>query len=320
MGAYLAETLTSGGSPSLRGPIPSTRYWAGRHHPDLIVKIAQALVLAAGDKPFSATQLDPILQDLGLATPSSAVSKGKRWAYLRVQRDVGLVVQRARDKYHLTPHAFCLQAKARTPNQCLSTALIREFELANPVHALLSFFVDIWPHTTHDFVNRGNMVRFRRVSDTAIWVVGPKELTIQGVGRNEFNQVWNGILPFLEQIKLLGRFDPEAAQSSERVNAPVWDWNLESASLGTLLPDLQQHIRETYPVGSMIGLPDLVRSFWKVRKVSPKLTLELLYVWAQQPGSEIYLVRAPLAVAEEMPHSYLITATATFGAFVRRQP
>jgi hypothetical protein len=177
----------------------------------------------------------------------------------------------------------------------------------------------MWPSTIEEFITHGQMVRFRSESDTSMSVTGPKQTVIHGGGKNEFNQVWNGILPFLEQIKLLGRFDPQEDILTERVYAPVWDWSLEPSSFSSILDDIQSHVRENYPVGKMIGLPDLVRDFWKARKVSPKVTLELLYEWAGQSGSETYLVRAPLAVAEQMKHSYLVKATATYGAFVRRE-
>ena len=277
-----------------------------------------ALVSMVDDRPFAASQLDSILRELGLLDPTSPISKGKRWAYLKVQRDVGLVECEGRYTYRLTDFARCLATDQARESECLSRALIRAFEEDNPVHAVLSLFAEMWPSTIEEFVANGQMVRFQRESDTSISVTGPKQTVIHGIGKNEFNQVWNGILPFLEQIKLLGRFDPREENLTERVYAPVWDWSLDPSSFKSTLDDLQSHVRETYPVDKMIGLPDLVRDFWKARKVSPKVTGELLHEWAHQPGSAIYLVRAPLAAAEQMAHSYLITATATYGAFVRR--
>ena len=314
----MAEGVTLG-KTSPRALISSTRYWAGRHHVGVITKVAMALVSTVDDRPFAASQLDSILKELGLAAPTSPISKGKRWAYLKVQRDVGLVTCEGRDTYRLTDFAQCLATDQARESEYLSRALIRAFEEDNPVHGVLSLFAEMWPSTIEEFVANGQMVRFQRDSDTSISVAGPKQAVIHGMGKNEFNQVWNGILPFLEQIRLLGRFDPQEDILTKRVYAPVWDWSLEPSSFSSILDDVQSHVREAYPVDKMIGLPDLVRDFWKARKVSPKVTLELLHEWARQPESAIYLVRAPLAAAEHMAHSYLITATATFGAFVRRR-
>ena len=317
MGSNMAEGVTLG-ETSPRALISSTRYWAGRHHVGIITRVALALVSLVDDRPFTASQLDSILRELGPVGPTSPISKGKRWAYLKVQRDVGLVECEGRYTYRLTDFARCLATDQARESECLSRALIRALEEDNPVHAVLSLFAEMWPSTIEEFVANGQMVRFQRESDTSISVTGPKQTVIHGIGKNEFNQVWNGILPFLEQIKLLGRFDPREENLTERVYAPVWDWSLDPSSFKSTLDDLQSHVRETYPVDKMIGLPDLVRDFWKARKVSPKVTGELLHEWAHQPGSAIYLVRAPLAAAEQMAHSYLITATATYGAFVRR--
>lgn len=314
----MAEGVTLGRT-SPHPLISSTRYWAGRHHVGLITKIAFALVSAVDDRPFAASQLDLILRELGSIDPTSLISKGKRWAYLRVQRDVGLVACEGRGMYRLTDFAQCLAMDQARESECLSRALIRAFEEDNPVHAVLSLFVEMWPSTIEEFVADGQMVRFQRESDTSISVAGPKQTVIHGMGKNEFNQVWNGILPFLEQIKLLGRFDPQEDILTERAYAPIWDWSLEPSSFKDILDNLQSYIGENYPVGKMIGLPELVCDFWKARKVSPKVTLELLLEWARQPASAIYLIRAPLAAAEQMSHSYLITAAATYGAFVRRE-
>lgn len=308
------------GETAPRPLISPTRYWAGRHHVSIITGVALALVSAVGDRPFTASQLDSILRELRLVKdPFSSISKGKRWAYLKVQRDVGLVACEGRHTYRLTEFAHCLARNHVRESECLSRALIRAFEEDNPVHSVLSLFIEIWPSTIEEFINHGQMVRFRSESDTSMSITGPKQTVIRGMGKNEFNQVWNGILPFLEQIKLLGKFDPQEDILTERVYAPVWDWSLEPSSFQIILDDLKSRIEESYPVGKMIGLPDLVRDFWKIRKVSPKVTLELLREWASQPGSAIYLVRAPLAAAEQMAQSYLVTATATYGAFVRRE-
>ena len=315
----MAEGVTLG-ETSPRALISPTRYWAGRHHTSVIIGVALALVSAVGDRPFTASQIDSILRELRLVKdPTSPISKGKRWAYLKVQRDVGLVACEGRDTYRLTDFARCLARNDIRESECLSRALIRAFEEDNPVHSILSLFIETWPSTIEEFITHGQMVRFRSESDTSMLVTGPTQNVIHGRGKNEFNQVWNGILPFLEQIRLLGRFDPQEDILTERVYAPVWDWSLEPSSSKSGLDDLRSHVRETYPVDKMIGLPDLVRDFWKARKVSPKVTRELLHEWARQPESAIYLVRAPLAAAEHMAHSYLITATATFGAFVRRR-
>jgi len=314
----MAEGVTLG-ETTPRALISSTRYWAGRHHVRVIAGVALALVSTVGDRSFTASQLDSIIREFGPVAPTSPISKGKRWAYLKVQRDVGLVECEGRNKYRLTDFAQCLAKDQARESECLSRALIRAFEEDNPVHAVLSLFAEIWPSTIEEFVANGQMVRFQRDSDTSISVAGPKQTVIHGMGKNEFNQVWNGILPFLEQIRLLGRFDPQEDILTERVYAPVWDWSLEPNSFKGILDDLQSYLGESYPVGKMIGLPDLVRDFWKARKVSPKVTLELLLEWARQPVSTIYLVRAPLAAAERMAHSYLITSTATYGAFVRRE-
>jgi hypothetical protein len=307
------------GETSRRALISPTRYWAGRHHVSIVTAVALALVSAIGDRPFTASQIDSVLRERLVKDLASPISKGKRWAYLKVQRDVGLVACENRNTYRLTDFARCLAKNHERESECLSRALIRPFEEDNPVHSVLSLFIETWPSTIEEFITNGQMVRFRSESDTSMSVTGPKQALIHGIGKNEFNQVWNGVLPFLEQITLLGRFDPQEDISTERVYAPVWDWSLEPSSFKSILNDLQSHVKETYPVGKMIGLPDLVRDFWKARKVSPKITLEILYEWAGQSGSEIYLVRAPLAVAEQMKYSYIVKATATYGAFVRRE-
>ena len=318
MGFNMAKGVTLG-ETTPRALISSNRYWAGRHHVRVIAGVALALVSTVGDRSFTASQLDSILREFGPVDPTSPISKGKRWAYLKVQRDVGLVVYKDRDTYRLTDFAQCLAKDEARESECLSRALIRVFEEDNPVHAVLSLFVETWPSTIEEFVANGQTVWFQRESDTSILITGPKQAVIHGIGKNEFNQVWNGILLFLEQIKLLGRFDPPVERLTERVYAPVWDWSLEPSSFKGILDDLQSYIGKSYPVGKMIGLLDLVFDFWKARKVSPKVTLELLLEWARQPVSTIYLVRAPLAAAERMAHSYLATSTATYGAFVRRE-
>jgi len=305
--------------PVLDKVLPSTRYWAGRHHMRVILGVASSLATRFKDHPFSAKELDAILKDLKIADETTDISKGKRWAYLQVQRDIGFVKILKKDKYIVTGFGLCLIESNKREEQCLAPALIRPFEEKNPIHIVLNLFVEQWPDSIDTFISKSQIVGFRRESEKSIFVIGPKLIVINGLGKNEVNQIWNGILPFLEAARVLARFDPREGTHAEKVYGPVWDWKLNQESDKSLLVDLKDHVRNNYPIGKMIELQDLVYDFWKIMKISPQLTKDLMYLWSSERDSEIYLIRAPLAVAEEMENSYIIRATATYGAFTRRR-
>lgn len=293
------------------------RYWAGRHQPQSkILPIAMFLAEKFPGTPFPAEAIDEAVR---IVSPSQegAISKGTRWAYLKVQRDVGLIAQETRNNYTVTSWGSSLLREPERWQEWLVRGIFQGFDTENPLHVLLNLFIERWTDDPLEFVEQGQLVEFRRTSAASLWIMGPKESNIQGFGKNEFNQVWNGLLPFLERLCLLGQFDLPASGFATRGYSPIRDW------FGPITPDqlvfeVETFIDRFFPQGKMISLSEFVSGCWKELKVSPNLALEALYLATQKFPGKLHLVRAPLAVAEEMKFSNIVKPGATYGAFVRR--
>jgi hypothetical protein len=295
---------------------PANRYWAGRHHAHTVVTITIGLAQRFGDLPFSATAIDELLDELvAPGKASSSISKGKRWAYLQVQRDIGLIVQSARGRYRLTSFGLQLAEDQGRWREILARAIFRTIEPGNPLHSLLNIFIEPWSAEINTFVLEGVKSQFKRTSETAFEVDGLAHIEIQGFGKNELNLVFNGLLPFVEEIGLLAQFDANQ-EGNARVYAPVRDWT--GITPEELIEPVRHFVEANYPPGRMISLSQLVDEYWVVARYSPALTMEALYLVGRTTAGAIHLVRAPFAVAEALEHSHIVKPGATFGAFVRR--
>jgi len=295
------------------------RYWAGRHHLDVMVGIVQALAKSSGHSSFKASAIDqPVLSCLN-RDETANLSKGTRWAYLKVLRDVGLVVISSHNSYYLTNSAHELARREAGYREVVVRALIRPYEADNPVHAVLGFFLDGWPSSPEDFVTNGRVTSFERHSENSLWVRYMSQTRVSGFGKNQFNQVWNGINLFLHEVKLVWRIDSLEGGMSVRNLAPVWDWSEPHISKDPILGRLKQFVNQSYPAGKMVSLPDLARDFWAVARVSASVTVACLDSWSREPRKELRLVRAPASVADSDKTQYIINEQGIFGAFVRRR-
>lgn len=293
------------------------RYWAGRHHPQILANIAHQLARSFGTQGFTAGTVEiAVLEVLGRLETVS-LTKGTRWAYVKVLRDIGLVVARGHRTYYLTSWALELGSEVGY-RELLVRALIRPFEEKNPAHGLLGFFTLDWPASPGEFVKSGRITAFERHSENSLWITNIKQTHVPGLGRNQFNQIWNGLLPFLQEIKLVWRFDSLGGGLAVRNLAPVWDWSEDYVSESIVLPQLKQFIRAAYGTGRMVTLPELSIDFWNVAKVSASTTLKCLESWSNEVPKEVRLVKAPGSIADQETEMNIVTEQGTFGAFVRR--
>lgn len=314
----MANALTSASwSPdSLHHP---NRYWAGRHHLQKLIDITQELNRIHGQSPFNATAIDAAVIATTTGYETTTLTKGTRWAYLKVLRDIGLVNARLKKTYELTTWAVELADTGCSFRELVVRALVRSYEEKNPVHSLLGFFSPRWPSSPEDFVETGLITTLERHSEQSLWIhnsIG--ETQISGLGRNQFNQIWYGLLPFLEEIKLIWTVNAPATGLPMRQMAPVWDWHKSRTSKDIVLSKLKGFVRREYPQGKMVSLPDLVYAFWRDTRVSAAIALGSLEAWSNEVTKEIRLVRAPASLAERESEMYITNEKGTFGAFMRR--
>ena len=295
------------------------RYWAGRHHPETIAEIVCRLVRMVGKVAFKSQMIDSAVRG-ALGEPEDLeLGKGTRWAYLKVLRDIGLVKMSPNQNYYLTKWAFQVEAGHEDYQEHFVRALFRSFEPNNPVHALLHLFTSSWAKSPEQFVGLAERTTFEKHSENSFWINGPRPVHITGMGKNQFNLIWNGLLPFLEGIHIITRFDGLPQAMVVREYAPIWDWNHAKVSLNVVEPLLREFVRNSFPFGKMVTIPELCRSFWQEQKVGPLQTVNSLRSWSASDSAEIQLIRAPGAVAEHNLHMQLVTDRGAFGAFVRRR-
>lgn len=313
----MAKKLGSLWSPSpLLRP---TRYWAGRQKIADLVGIINGIASDAGHSGFVATNIDHIVADVVNSGISNKISKGVRWGWLKVLRDIGLVISYGRNEYRLSKSGLQIAAKEGDTNEILVRSIFRSYEDNNPLHSLIGSFLPEWTGSPEEFVESGQITAFERYSENSIWIRNDRQIHVSGKGRNEFNQIWNGLIPFMLGLDLVWEMDDPGRGLSIRKLAPIWDWNARYSAIETVLPSLKTFVEDAYAVGKVVTLPELALSFWEVAKVSSSITLRCLETWSYEIPLLIRLLRAPSAISEQKKNAMsIINDRGNFGAFVRR--